>query len=274
MKYKNIITTAILAFAGVALVSTSAQATLSVQDGEVLLGFSNATGTQDYLLKVGAIPGVTIGGDTTLDHTFTIGNFSADLSAVFGSTWYTAATGGALTFTAFGTDQNGTYTSNGNPGIYIGRTTVTAGATISSGVVNNLFSNINNVTGDYNGAAGNASAANGLKESTTISLSNPNPFASYMAGGANTHAPNAWDATLATGVQSAINANSYLNIYTVANSGSAPTATETGYFAVASNGDISYNVASVPEPSTYAMLGIGALFMGVVIRRKIKASNA
>ena len=72
------------AFAG----SAFAESTLTYNDGDLFLGFRATDRTSDYLINIGqpaqfvkATPGSTFQVD--------LGNASADLTAAFGSDWYT-----------------------------------------------------------------------------------------------------------------------------------------------------------------------------------------
>jgi hypothetical protein len=265
MKIKNILTTALLAFASMALVSTTARATaLTYTDGDVFLGFSNPTATYNLVIKVGVLPGYTDGSLGTLNHTFTIGNYAADLSSIFGASWATDAT---LTYTAFGGDIS----APGN--LVISQPTTTAAPAIDSGTGQVLFTNMMPyIQGNYGNGSENTAGLKDFKEAVSAGGS----LQSYMSGGANSPTGLTWAAVPST-AQEAVTGKGYIDIYNLAPNGDGSAAAATvpgGYFSVASNGDVSYNVASVPEPSTYAMLGIGALAMGVVIRRKIKAANA
>jgi hypothetical protein len=50
-------------------------------------------------------------------------------------------------------------------------------------------------------------------------------------------------------------------------SGSAPS-TDLGFFSLDSAGDLSFTTAAVPEPSTYAAIGAGAVILAALRRRR------
>jgi hypothetical protein len=125
------------------------------------------------------------------------------------------------------------------------------------------------IQGNYGNGTENTAGLKDFKEAVSAGGS----LQSYMSGGANSPTGLTWAAIPST-AQEAISANAYIDIYNLAPNGDGSAAAASvpgGYFTVASNGAVSFN--SVPEPSTYAMLGMGALALGIVIRRKIKAAN-
>lgn len=259
MKYKNILTTAILAFASMALVSTSAMAE-TYQNGQVLLGFTKAGATGELTISAGAIAGLSLSGLTTLNHTFTIGNFNTQLTAALGASWYSTAS-----FSAFGGDFPVLTVPGDTHGqMYISSASSAAPSSIT-GAASGTDVAIKGATLAY--------AQNGTGGTYQGDPTATGSYSSYMPvySGSST----AWGGV--SDPEATVNSNLYLDIYSLT-TGSHNAITGAngslmdGYFSVASNGDVSFN--AVPEPSTYAMLGIGALFMGVVLRRKIKAANA
>src|SRR5579862_3943669 len=101
MKLRKL-TMALLAVAGLAFITSVANATTtSYNDGDLFLGF-RATGgtgaTTDYLLNIGQASQFT----THAQFTLSLGTIANDLSATFGSNWYSrtdllyAVVGGTL----------------------------------------------------------------------------------------------------------------------------------------------------------------------------------
>src|SRR5258707_569543 len=109
MKMKKLVTAALLALASLSLLSQSAKAaTLTYNDGDLLLGFRQSGATQDYLVDVGTFSSLPTTGSLTLS----LGTLSTDLTAAFGSTWYTAGTVKWSVFGILGTGNGTMYMGN------------------------------------------------------------------------------------------------------------------------------------------------------------------
>lgn len=257
MKKTNILMTSILALAGMALLSQSALATsvvVSYTDGDLFLGFRATGGTgssSDYL--------VDIGQPSQFDHSLTLslGNIFADLSATFGPTWYSrtdllyAVVGGNITGgpnytdawnTLYATTLSATpWPCNFNQGD-------TSSLTDSMGnAYTNNNSTANSPLGIIQTAAGN------------------NSYATFQPGGANSGAISfqTWNATIEGNVSQSLYLDKMLE-------GSNNPGNVLGSFVIVSNTNTSTAnlvfTSSVPEPSTYAMLGLGCalLLMGAI----------
>jgi hypothetical protein len=211
-------------------------------NGDILIGFSSAALNKSYVIDIG-----TSFGD------FTSLNVGVDLSSAsaFGTSWNTISD---LKWGVFGINYN---LDTGAP--------VSAVASVASGAaalatknataLNNadtpLSTIISQLNGDtaltygavqLNGDNGDVKGVNmwlGIADSAT-------PFSLYNQS-----------LTAGTGTT--------LDIY----SASATTSTKVGQLAVDSSG----NISAVPEPSTYALMGLGALLLVIAYRRKSN-SNA
>jgi len=247
MKLSKFLATALLAMAGVALVASSASAAItSYSDGDILLGFRKSGATQDYMIKIGTYSSLPTSGSIT----FSLGNIAADLTSAFGSSWFT---GNNVYFQVFGNN------TTGSGQIYIGNPLSTSQPSLSSGGVNSAFAALGDVTGGYNNQFSTSNSSVGFLETASAGTS----YASYQPGGVNASGINwgVWSNT-----ESLVNQNNYLDLYNVAGNGSAAAATAKGYFSIDNTGSVSY--LAVPEPSTCAVLAVGALLMGVTNRRR------
>jgi hypothetical protein len=213
MKIKNIIKTALLAFASLALFSTTSRAAgLTVVDGDVFLGFSNPSASFNLVIKVGVLSGYTDGSLGVLNHTFTIGNYASSLSSAFGAGWASDST---LTYTAFGGDFNTSYLWA------VSQKTATPAPAIDQGTGNNFAANTSGyLIANYANGTENIAGKQDFKESTTASGS----FVSYMSDGSNSGPGFTWAALPAANAQSGITSPAYLDIYNFATNGdgSAP----------------------------------------------------
>lgn len=247
MKITKKIQAALLAIAGLAIIAPGIQASVTTyNDGDILLGFRQTGATQDYVIDIGQFSSLPGSGSTT----FSLGNVAADLTTAFGSTWYTSNT---VQFAAFGDS------SAGFGKIFIGNSLNAAQSSALSGFLGNADQGISTAYGVYTNQTASVNAPTGLLQSVSSGAS----YASYQPGGANSGGINfgAWNNT-----ESLVNANNYLDVYSLNASGNAPSgAPVSGYFSVNSSGNISYSV--VPEPSTFMALALGTLIL-VTLRRR------
>lgn len=256
--------TTLLALAGLTIASQSATAALTYTPGDILLGFR--TPTKDYVIDLG-----NYSNFTTLQQNVTVTNLNADLTTLLGTNWATNTT---LSWGAVGyyTNSNAslTFASKGESVLgtaevgwdQASRTTTiannTAISTFSLNAYSNLASNTANLTGIIstpdsataaywsNFVTGSYTGDNGI----SFGVFNPTIEANASGGTAIT--------------------NTALDLFKMSvNSGGGAGAYQ-GTFTVAGNGDLVFN--AVPEPSTYAMLGVGAIaFLGMMRRRSVKA---
>ena len=293
MKTKNILTTAILAAAGLALSATSAQAAvLSYSTGDLLLGVRQGSATNnvplgginnvDFVLNIGSYTQYTAAGSFTL----TLGNIGSDLTAIWGSSWNTRSD---LFWSVLGT-ENTTKTNT----IYSTAPESPYGTSPGSPAPIQSNSTVSPVVGKFN-AAGTAYAING--DSGTGSggaatngaglrqlATDANSWASYN-GDQQAFSGNAWSYfTPATeGNFGSGTATSALDLYQIIRSGvpsAAPSGgaiTDLGYFAINNAGGVTFNSDSpatpVPEPTGIAV-GVLAGLSGLVARRRQRATVA
>jgi hypothetical protein len=246
MKITKLIQSSLLAMASIAIITVSANAAaLTASDtGELFLGFSKSGATNDYVVKIGnynSLPTTTSSSFYSLS--------TADLISAFGSTWYT---GGTVKFTVFGLDLN-----TGNGSLALGSPSSTALTLQNAGNVNTIISQMDQlIQGGYATTSSSGVDGNAL----TIAQSNTNSYT--LQGTPST----GWGA-LGT-IDTVVTGSNYLNVQNLGASGAGASTSVKGFFTIASTGVVSYNVAAVPEPTTYASLLVGGLLLALVVRRR------
>ena len=213
--------------------------------GDVFLGFESTTAGKNLLIDIGQ--GTSVASFSGIDAL-------TDLRSAFGIGWYAL---GDLNWGAFSiaTDRKtlwGTVAS-GNSALTTGstgsRTTPLARFT---GMGNNYNYDLNNGQAGTVGVIMNVGTGTDVG-TATWSGNNPTtaPFAAYSIS-----------------IENIITGN--LDLYSVPNSGSA-----TPIFSAANGNNLYVNssgfIGVVPEPSTYALMALGALVLVIAYRRKIQA---
>jgi len=240
-----------LAFAGLALIASSAKAQLVYNDGDLFIGYENG-GAQDYLIDVGQASQFTTSSQLTLN----LGSTGTDLSSIFGSSWFGSSTvkwgaAGATTFgdgsaagdTVWATSTSTTPWSNS----FDQSTPTGALATIG---------------GNFNGASSTANSNFALLEATSNGASWAS-FESVANGGTGNAANSSTSGSLSGYFQPGINGLTNQKLYlTELTEGSTTPGQVLGYFQENSSGVVTFTGSAVPEPSTYALmiLGMAALF--------------
>ena len=271
---------ALAVLSAVALTATNASAALTYSAGNLLLGFrSGGSETYSYIVNLGQASlfrdatttfNVSIGGVTT-------GSLGSDLTNAFGSSWstrtdlYWGIVGGLV--------------SNATPDkantVYVSSATATPGgstslANSSAPVQSGYRSQIGSRGTSY--TTSNTATPNSTGPANTVGLfqtnADVNSWASALGGsGSNTASSNAFNSgfTIEASVGSAANK---LDLYRLIPTGTtgvgytAPGSYDIGTFSINSSGTVNY-VSAVPEPSTFMMLGLGAVGAGfIAIRRR------
>ena len=268
------LTPALLAFASLALFASSAKA-YTYSDGDLFLGFYDPTGnsTKDYLLYIGNYSNYTTNGGAFTGSSFslntgigigTAAQINADLTTAFGAGWFGTVEWGVVgvqnrnhTNTLFATDPGATSTS-------VAWTSDTAS---NQGVTGLDISNLGAVFAS-NGRGG-ATAANGSIQLNTKSGSyyDYSPLGTVSTGASFDNFTGGIDST---------SSSAYLTELIATDASAHGTALGangsdivTGQFTLGSDGSINYiTTAAVPEPSTYAMAGLGAVFLVMAARRR------
>ena len=236
----------IIAMAVAAIAATSAKASQvpRYNNGDLLLGFYDTTGTitNDYIVDLGPISGFNFNTNFTLSL-----GLNTDLTNVFGSSWSTSSnivyglvSGDPLSSLIYASNPNTTpWTESANQGDYVT-------AIANTGAAYGLQTQANGET--Y--AAGLEQSASG---STSWASESSQGFGNYFGGAGD-------------GAISDITSNSIAFDKVVAGAEGAPSS-DLGSFSLSSAGDVSFTTAAVPEPSTFAAIGLGAAVLAFARRR-------
>ena len=278
----------LLAAAALALLAPSGHAQVNTyNEGDLLLGFEEPGVAYDYVVDLGSIANfITLSqtpGTTDITTAYSLGGIAADLSATFGSGWATnsATQGDNVQWGIIGaSDKNvsatfGAYTLPADT-LFETRAEFTPGSgstaptesssslqkTVDGKILNSLGAAFNNTS-----TTANSSVATVEPTSVSNNWSSFGPQSTVGSWANNIEQPTSGAFIGAT--------NSQLDLYELlpTNSGGSGQGTELGSFTLDSSGDLSFTSAAVPEPSTYAAIGLGAAFL-LFFRRSRKTLHA
>jgi len=269
-----------MALALAAVLGTSAYAQ-TASPGDVLIGFDqqNGVATNDYVVDLGPVTQFT---NATSPLTFSLS--ASDLSNTFGSTWASNSQTNLVQWGVIGASNTtgtltlGSTTFVANTLFYtVGELTPGTQSTApldksssgQNGINGNITKNFENGSGGFDGSAETAGSTSALQAVD------------------QTHgATNSWDYEISTKGDFGIGTNiqqplsgtgtgptdSVLDLYESVPGSTTTPATYLGDFSLGSNGTLTFDsAAAIPEPSTYSLLGLGAMFLIWNLRRK-KAS--
>ena len=253
--------TALLALASLAIVATTAKSQVTYSSaGDFLLGFRQTGTANDILVDIGSF---NLNSSTSIS----LGDLGTKLAATFGAGW---ATDASVFFSIAGTGVSGdpSNTSYVTKVQYNGDPAPTPWNSLSSG---NAISLKNKIIAE--GTAYNTFSQTPGNPAVVQPTSSTNSYASYMPGGVNDagHAQGnisyGFFNPTTEGTFSQGTGNVQLDVYRIL-SGSTAAATEVGYFTLSSDGStLTYTPLAVPEPSTFALIGVAGI-AGVFIRRR------
>jgi len=241
-------------------------------DGDVFLGIRNTTASSAYVLDLGSmdqfINAYNSKGSLTFNSISSSGLFS-DLNSLLGTGWYNNSN---VKFGLFGGFYGGSYNSAIST---MPDNAIIVGNPSSGAVGNRANQTMDMLTGYTTGMADNAgssTAAGNLSSSAWISVNGKDgawdtyqyagtPSAYNVKGSA---AYGIFNGSVETQVANSLNVNSVFSSDASQNNGYI--GNNIGTFNITSGGQVSFN--AVPEPSTYALFGIGAIGLLMVLRRK------
>jgi len=256
---------------GLAL-TVPAKAQLTTTQGDLLLSFytvNGATvGANSYTINLGA--GLSYFNGSIASGTLV--NIGADLVTAFGANWWENT---ELQMNLIG-GYSGTAPSNGDGArtIYVGRAlttyapgTSTEGKASSASNHRSWATDVSGFSDQQNGRAANGATASNAAIMDTGSIAdevtdkNPPVAGGYFGTGVNpTTAFGIGD--IGSGKEAA------LDLWRAGYASSLPDPTYEGTFSIDSSGNVGYS--AVPEPSTFALLGLGLAAGGVLLRRRNK----
>ena len=271
MNIKTIGSTALLALAGALLAPSNANAALAYTDGDLFLGFHNAT--TSYVINIG--PAVNLINATT-PVVLSIGDIKADLDALYTTNW---ATSSSVLWGVFGiknstnvgqgfTTVRTLFASNAHAGSTLGSQGSFAWERAGSSTQNVAIGEFNELRAVF--TAGSPTA------NSPVAFTQPNAginsWRSYQPGGdpGNSTATAAFQ-YFNGGIESNFGSGTsgaYLDLYDIRID---PTASSLpgdfmGNLSInSSTGAVTFTPEGVPEPTTVATLGIG---LGMLITRR------
>jgi len=251
---KKLLTTAALALLGAALLPAAKASPITYQTGDIILGFettggNSSGGTVNLLIDLGQFSNL---------NNFSSFNIAGDLNTVFGSNSWSS---GQISFGALGVTLSGSHWGN----VYETAASGTSLAALNSGNTS-LKVDYSGLTGSTGIGYQSLSLTNNSSDWTgygveQTSSSATGSWGSYWPGGAGTGAFGISGQNIEGTIGSA------LGLYSVAYAAGANAFVNSGYtIGVDALGNI--NVAAVPEPSTYALLGLGLLLFVITYRRR------
>jgi hypothetical protein len=245
---KKHILSVLIAAAGITAASATAP---TWSTGDIIIGFESVSLNKNLLIDIGQGSSVA---------SFSSINAGADLVSTFGSGWYALSD---LNWGAFGVpsakNQLWATVASGNAAL----TAKSVGALASPlNKYNTMGANYNT---DLNFPNANGSGA-GLTVGVYMNVGQGTDIgvATWTGNNPSTTPFGAYSVSIENGI------TGNLDLYQIPNSGSA-----TAIFSQANGNALNVSsagvVSVVPEPSTYALCGVGALLLFVAYRRKISA---
>jgi len=287
MKITSKILACALVAGSLAMSMTSAKAILFT-NGDLILGFQATGGTgatKNVFFNLGSGVSHRNNGNLGL-----LGNINTDLESAYGVGWFSRTD---LYFGVIGnlnanpnTGIGSAAAVNGDPSrtVYLSRPATTPGTglliaagTYPSASLGSAGNNISGLEGILSGITATSSGA-GILDQTNSPVEWNNGWTAWNP------TPGAAFGVITGGIQTNLGAGGsyrYVDVQRVlsTNTGASPTGTIGGgtyetSIAIGSTGSITATTAAIPEPSTYALLGISLVAAAIVARRRKVDTNA
>ncbi|GEM_PF-2682451 len=250
MKIKQILVMAIMAIVGIG----SANASNTFSTGDVLFGITSSTATLAYTynLNLGSISNL-ISLSSGQTKTWTLS--TSDLTAIVGSGW-----------------DDSTKVSWGVASATLSNLWATASTTLTAGslstndqAISGAKNSLANVIAEYQNGTATTNDGASANIVGAVEYAKADQYSWYNQ--AKSNLGDSLNYTITKSLNSAD--TSVLALWQYSTDG---TATEAGTFTLSDSGVLTYtSLAAVPEPSTYAMIGIGGLAMLRMFRRRRSA---
>ena len=278
MKLTKLVKAGLIALICGAFSASSVKAAMTYTQGDLLLAFRQTGSNQTYVVDLGS---ATTFRDATSATALGISGIAADMSATFGSGWYTDNTifasivgGNSSTTTPLAGDGTGGTIPYFNKSAYVSKSGT--GSPLDTPFGNQTQSTVSNVANTIGSTFGDvfkaATATGNNTAGAIISTSTTNDYTDLVPAGG---AANWFGLTSSTEV----NPNGTFDLYRLlankTNATDAPSgngvAQYQGAFTLSNTGVVSFNpeVAAAPEPSRVILLGLG--LSGLLMRRRRKA---
>ena len=288
---KYIKSTLLLAIAGVALSAQSAKAVSYTPDDLLLTVYQTGNNTE-YTIDLGqASLYMTGGADATASNgsAINLGNYGSDLSTIFGSYsgssttfWSIVGTSGATGNTTTGKTTQGEYIDT----VFVSNAESTPGTQTSAwsrASKNTQGNSVSTITTYASTIA--SSTATGSTGAVTLATSNPSSYDTIISGNGSKigYTSSGGFAVEDSFSQGTGLGGATLDLYRLTATTNVaqppttviPTAGEiyVGSFNFSSTGELQFSTnadsfAAIPEPSSYALMGLGSLLLMVWFRRR------
>ena len=264
----------LLTAAGAALLAQSMKAaTTAYNPDDLLLGVRATSGTgasQDYVINLGQASQFDPNGSSVV--TLNVGNFYIDLANVFGTDWFSRTD---LLWSVSGTPGNLAGVGSDPAKLLYATRADQAGGTdnpwpqASSTSQGTTASKMLSFASGYSNLNSTANSSVGLIQNTSDS----NSYASFQPGGVNTGATTAFGSgsQFVGGIEATPSTALDLFRIPAINGGAV---TDIGDFAFQAQGGGVFSlifkpdsVEAIPEPSTWALISVGAA-IGILLRRR------
>jgi hypothetical protein len=268
----NKLTYAALALAITAILGTSAHAQATYNAGDLIIGFQQSGAGNSYEVDLGSVTQFINPSSSTLTFDLSVSDLSSDFTS-----WNSDSQG--ATSVQWGVIGGSNKSANGDLSLSGGVTlpadtlfyTIpgsTAPTEKSSASQQTYLNNIAVLDSQFNGVTTTAGSTSNL-QAVNIASSATGSFAYENGTKDNFGLGGAINTAILTSTSTGPISNA-LNLYelTPTNADVTQPTTLLGSFTLGSDGSLTFDAAAVPEPSTYALMGLSTAFLIWRLRRK------
>lgn len=272
IKPKHLLT--MLVMAGISAAALPANAATTFAPGDLLIGFRSNTNTTETLvvnITNGAFANAAAVRDSNSNPGTVMANIGAALTSTFGADWATQAdlswgVVGVYSSSSFDPAVDGDpartlYVSRPNSAGSVGTQSSTA-FSVGTNTTQNTIAN--NIAGFQQSFASYGGATLNGGDAAVIATSNVNTWEDFTSGASDFGIGSNIEGIAGTSTGRVLDLYRILGSTTDANpTGPLRSGTWEGTISLGTNGDVTFSVAAVPEPSraVLALGGLGALFL-------------